>query len=339
VLTLEHCAAVGHHYYSSSSIRESIYGLVHCLVRRRTITNDTHYTTRVLLRRLFTATVNWYIGGNWNRGMLHVLYYIHCADVSHTGQARPVHVIDVESKDGLNDIMALGTVIELSRALDQQVYSQSEIDHDEQHEIDAAISRYRLFMRWFSSHFAFIIHGEWLYATYLFKKRLIDFAATILRYVTEQSGHALNVDDDHSLSPASMKKQILAHLIAHHRELQGYWRLAEKKASVFLFPDHQHIQVVQLSDEKRKELEAGGLVEKHDSMHAPIKIPVTNPSAAPQVRRARRATTPPIASTSSAPPAQPSTPPPRATQERRKRGPPSPETPKSHKAPPAKKKR
>ena len=68
VLTLDHCAAVGHHYYPISSIGASVQDMVHCLVRQQTITNDMHSTTRVMLRRMLTVCANWYISGNWHQG-------------------------------------------------------------------------------------------------------------------------------------------------------------------------------------------------------------------------------------------------------------------------------
>jgi hypothetical protein len=68
VLTLDHCAAVGHHYYPISSIGSSVHNIIHCLVRRMTITNDTMFTMRVILRRMLTACANWYMSNDWDGG-------------------------------------------------------------------------------------------------------------------------------------------------------------------------------------------------------------------------------------------------------------------------------
>ena len=68
VLTLDHCAAVGHHYCPISSMPSSVDGIIHCLIRRATITNDMMFTTRVILRRMLTACVNWYMSNDWDGG-------------------------------------------------------------------------------------------------------------------------------------------------------------------------------------------------------------------------------------------------------------------------------
>ena len=121
-----------------------------------------------------------------------------------TGRARPAHIIDVSTKDGLLDMIALGNVIELSRALDQRHYTGYDIDDHEQDEIDAVMTRYRLFIRWYTQNFALLIQKDWISPSYLFKKRLVDFASTVLLYVREQEGAALQIDTEHTLTSKAM---------------------------------------------------------------------------------------------------------------------------------------
>jgi hypothetical protein len=49
-------------------MRDSVSEVMHSFARRNTITNDYHVHTRVLLRRMFTAWVEWYVGGEYDAG-------------------------------------------------------------------------------------------------------------------------------------------------------------------------------------------------------------------------------------------------------------------------------
>jgi hypothetical protein len=49
-------------------MRDSVSEAMHSFARRNTITNDHHVHTRVLLRRMFTAWVEWYVGGEFDAG-------------------------------------------------------------------------------------------------------------------------------------------------------------------------------------------------------------------------------------------------------------------------------
>ena len=106
-----------------------------------------------------------------------------------TGRAQPAHIIDVSTKDGLLDMIALGNVIELSRALDQRHYTGYDIDDHEQDEIDAVMTRYRLFIRWYTQNFALLIQKDWISPSYLLKKapRRLCQHSTAVRQGTRRS--------------------------------------------------------------------------------------------------------------------------------------------------------
>ena len=88
-------------------------------------------------------------------------------------------------------------------ALDHHTYdSQLATIHDAD-EIEAAISRFRLFIRWFADNFCIFINNEWVSATYYFRKRLVDFAATLLRYKSEAE---VVLPQEHQISQFTIKK-------------------------------------------------------------------------------------------------------------------------------------
>lgn len=82
----------------------------------------------------------------------------------------PQHVIDVETMDGLLDIIAVGNIIEFATALDHRTYENVVVDNDERLEQEAAMTRYRTFISWFSKRYGLVINGIWLNPSYLFKE-------------------------------------------------------------------------------------------------------------------------------------------------------------------------
>lgn len=69
VLTMEHTVTQGQHYYLSSCIQQTSHEIVHSFVRRFTITNQLHYQTPTLLRRLLCRSIDWFVTGAWTSGM------------------------------------------------------------------------------------------------------------------------------------------------------------------------------------------------------------------------------------------------------------------------------
>jgi hypothetical protein len=185
VVTLDHCVAIGHHYYPTLSIQPSVYQCMHTLVRRGLITNEVHVHTRVLLHRMLTSWVDWYVYGNWDDGRFYPFTIAPQANYPSIEQERLVHVPDISTADSLLDLISVGCLVELSQALDERTFTHRTIPEDEQDEIDAASTRYRLFIRWYAARFVIVMNNEWINAHYIFKHRLVDFGATIVRYAHE----------------------------------------------------------------------------------------------------------------------------------------------------------
>jgi hypothetical protein len=119
-------------------------------------------------------------------------------------------------------MIAVGCLTEFSTALDQRIYFRQSIPQDEQHEIEAAITRYRRFMTWFQERFFVVIEEEWINPTYIFHRCLVDFAATVIHYVKEQENDFhLGPIPRHTLTEVNMTK----HFLNHFHE--GYADLAE----------------------------------------------------------------------------------------------------------------
>jgi hypothetical protein len=247
--------------------------------------------------------------------------FVNTAPYQLTAQTPPVHVVDISTVDGLLDLISMGNMVELSRALDDGNYTGDPMDEEEEDEIDAAITRYRMFMRWYALKFSVVIGKEWVNAWYVFKKRLVDFAATVLLYVSEQEPLALKITGDHELTARAMRKHLTKHFSLSWRELMPYWRSQQGKASIFLSDSFSDMRIVERTDQRRRQFAALGMTFKSEFSGARIygSLGQGTPSSAPAGSRPHI----PLASSSN----------------QNKRGPPSPETPTTSNTRPTKQRR
>jgi hypothetical protein len=179
--------AIGHHYYPTVSIEPSVHQRMHTLARRGLITNEIHVHTRVLMRRMLTSWVDWHIYGNWDDRQFPPSFIAPDPDYASIEHERPVHVPDISTADGLLDLISVGCLVELSQALDERTYTKGTIPEDDQDEIDAATTWYCLFIQWYAARFVIVTNNEWINPHYIFKRCLVDFAATMVCYAEEQS--------------------------------------------------------------------------------------------------------------------------------------------------------
>jgi hypothetical protein len=124
----------------------------------------------------------------------------------------PPHVIDVTVIDGLLDIIALGNIIEFAAALDWRSYEHIILHDDEKLEIEIAITRYRTFIRWFGKKFGLLIDGNWITPSYLFKHRLISFAATVCVYFAKEAPNTQRQSELQGMSPSLVKRHFRHHI-------------------------------------------------------------------------------------------------------------------------------
>jgi hypothetical protein len=52
VFTTEHCISKGGHFYSTTNLQDTFYGIVHCLMGNNLLTNTHHLPSRHLLMRM-----------------------------------------------------------------------------------------------------------------------------------------------------------------------------------------------------------------------------------------------------------------------------------------------
>jgi hypothetical protein len=144
--------------------------------------------------------------------------------------------MDVTTTQGLLDLIAVGCLVELSVALDDRTYTKQIIPDDEVEEIEATTTRYRRFATWFAHRFVVVIDNEWVSAHYIFKRRLVDFGATVVLYV-EQQMQDTHLSDlpPYFLTNKFMLKLIQMHLTSGYPDLVPAFMIALQSPSRRLY--------------------------------------------------------------------------------------------------------
>ena len=105
----------------------------------------------------------------------------------------------------------------------------------------------------------------------------LDFAASVLLYVTEQEAHALRIFPDHKLTAGAMRKYITKHFSTHWREMLPYWQLQQGRASIFLSDPFPQMNIVERTEERLRQFAALGLM--FQSQFSNDKIYLDQPQA------------------------------------------------------------
>lgn len=68
VLGIEDTIIHGRHFYSSSTISDTCFAIVHTFVMNHSLTNQSHDHTRTYIRRLLTMWIKHYMDDNQDEG-------------------------------------------------------------------------------------------------------------------------------------------------------------------------------------------------------------------------------------------------------------------------------
>ena len=202
----------------------------------------------------------------------------------------PLHTIDVTHAEGLLDIIALGNIIEFMHALDLQSYQDIELDEKERLEIEATMARYRLFIRWFSKTFGLLMDSKWINPTYLFKRRLASFGASVCVYFAEQHSTTQRQSRLAGISPLRVKKMFRQHIQKCWTDLLPIFDHLLNAPSAFLYHTGPRFHVVRKTN---IDLLAANVVDKMedtDYSRAPIflsptVLPLSTPSTVPAAQK------------------------------------------------------
>lgn len=77
VFTTDHCIALGGHFYSTSNLQDTFYGIVHCFMGNLLLTNTAHQPTRKLLIRMLQYFYKCFVEGVDDDGQSLTIFF-HC---------------------------------------------------------------------------------------------------------------------------------------------------------------------------------------------------------------------------------------------------------------------
>ncbi|KAF8960610.1 hypothetical protein BDZ97DRAFT_1605550, partial [Flammula alnicola] len=106
VFTLEHSVFEGGHFYATSTIRDTLYGLIHCFVAERYISNTSHGASRFLLRQMLAFYHTALVKGEVERD-----------------ERAWAHVPNLETMDGFKELLTICYLGVLMNVLDFETYS------------------------------------------------------------------------------------------------------------------------------------------------------------------------------------------------------------------------
>jgi hypothetical protein len=194
----------------------------------------------------------------------------------------PLHIIDVTTTQGLLDIIALGNIIEFTPALDLRTYQHIFLDDEEQLEIEASMARYRLFIRWYCKKFGLLMDNTWICPSYLFKRRLVSFGASVCAYFIDEHSTTQRQSRLAGISPMQVTKMFRQHLQRCWPDLIPVFHQLLASPSAFLYHTGPTVRIVRRTD---LHLFAANLVGKTpdvDYARAPIFLPALEPATTPE---------------------------------------------------------
>jgi hypothetical protein len=215
------------------------------------------------------------------------------------GTQPPLHVIDVTAIEGLLDIIALGNLIEFASALDLRTYENIILHEDEQLEIEIAMTRYRTFIRWYCRKFGLLIDGNWIVPSYLFKHRLISFAATTCVYFANEHATTQKESQLKGITPSLVKGHFRRHIKLCWPDLDPLFEHLLHHPSSFLYYTGPPIRVIRKTELVLLQENLTDKIEDNDYSCAPIYLPAPTASEeAPEHSAPKRAHIPSASATS-----------------------------------------
>lgn len=95
------------------------------------------------------------------------------------------HIPDIRNSKHFLDIVFVGTLITLSRAMNPTSYECTTSPEVAQEEV-VAKRRFRLFQGWLQKNFVVTIDGQWITVLYVFRRFLLDITSAIFGYLRDR---------------------------------------------------------------------------------------------------------------------------------------------------------
>jgi hypothetical protein len=183
VLGVDNAIVLGRHFYSTSAIFDSCLGIIHSSILGMLITNQEHEWTRTFLRRLMAMWLDHFKEKSDFSERLNVDQYQLANASILASPLKLAHLPDVATPTGFLDVVMVGTVLELSRALSRIYYGRA-VDFLLIEEENVARWRYRQLITWFVQTYWITVGGTIVSPWYVVQRFLIEFASSLCAYKT-----------------------------------------------------------------------------------------------------------------------------------------------------------
>jgi hypothetical protein len=208
VVTIADSVVIGRHFFATSTMVPTSLGIAHTFILGNGITNVVHDCLHTLLRRMM--------------GMWVLRYNMDGSTTNDDG-----HFPNLQTMDGLLDLMALGNLIELGYILDLRTYRKDPAAKEDHGEMIASRRWYRRIQKIVASIHVVYIKGRKTNVLSLFRRSLVEFAAALLTYKQNEHSKCPKVK---GFSPEKLQATIEQYFKANYPELlQVFGRLTAKK--------------------------------------------------------------------------------------------------------------
>jgi hypothetical protein len=238
VYTPEAAICHGGHFYSTSTIRHTVFGIYHTFSASRLLTNTEHTKhARLLLRRIIT--------------------YIHYVFVRRRFQpTEPViptpHVPDVSTFEGTIDLFMLCIVMELGDLLDPRAYERRKLDYKELVASIHARGLARDIVDWWQTHYEFKSTSGSVYGgREVFQRLFAHQARVLVVYKRLAEEHQIDSDEEGCTADALITRIVLHHGV----QLTPDWssRPSDWESLTFDWPDDAYSVQVRIPPPPRYE--------------------------------------------------------------------------------------
>lgn len=182
---------------------------------------------------------------------------------------------DIQTQDGLLDIISLGCVLEFATPLSRTRYADNydqgtdEACSDYTEESQAR-SWFRVIMKMFAARYMALIDGRIIHLSYVWHRVMVGFAAALVNHMKAKKGI---VKMEPGVTPGTVEKALRVHLSLDHPHLVTPFDAALKStpAHTSLTWDGPTITIVPKSRTCHQLLRAAGFPEERDLVTWPLR--------------------------------------------------------------------
>ncbi len=139
------------------------------------------------------------------------------------------------------------------------------------------MARYRSFIAWYCKRFGLLIAGDWVTPAYLFKFRLVNFAATVCGYFTQEHPTTQRESELKRITPLLVKRMFRRHLQPCWTDLTSTFDRLLADPSPFLYHTTPLFRIIRKTNLVLLKENLADRTENREFHGAPIYSPADSP--------------------------------------------------------------